>query len=138
MKKYEASQGLVDILLNFGFQEDTHVNYPEHSKRLNNGPYNPHGMKRHFRFPGTKETIYFDYINMRLPTNIDLYSVTEDELKSILTYVSLSSADRRGLENDRYNALSIPEIITRMKATPRLYSTALNKRIKDKFDAVEL
>jgi len=138
MKKYEASQELVDILLNFGFQEDTHINYPEHSKRLNNDYYNPHGMKRHFRFPGTKETIYFDYINMRLPTNIDLYGVTEDELKSILTYVSLSSADRRGLENDRYNALSIPEIITRMKAIPRLYSTALNKRIKDKFDAVEL
>jgi hypothetical protein len=138
MKKYEASQELVDILLNFGFQEDTHVSYPEHSKRLNDGPYNPHGMKRHFKLPGTRETIYFDYINMRLPTNIDLYSVTEDELKSILTYVSLSSADRRALENDRYNALSIPEIITRMKDIPQLYSTALNKRVRDSFNTIKL
>jgi len=138
MKKYEASQELVDLLLNFGFQEDTHVNYPEHSKRLNSGPYDPHGMKRHFKFPGTKETIYFDYINMRFPTSVDLYSVTEDELKSILTYVSLSSVDRRGLENDRYNALSILEIIARMKATPRLYNTALNKRVRNKFDTIGL
>jgi hypothetical protein len=136
MKKYKASQELVDILLNFGFQEDTHVNYPVHSKRLNDGPYDPGGMKRHFKFPGTKETIYFDYINMRLPTNINLYSITEDELKSILTYVSLSSADRRGLENDGYNALSILEIITRMKDISQIYSTALNKRVKDKFDAI--
>jgi hypothetical protein len=138
MKKYEASQELIDILLNFGFQEDTSVTYPQHAKRLNDGPYNPGGMKRHFKFPGTRETIYFDYINMRLPTNIDLYSVTEDELKSILTYVSLSSTDRRALENDRYNALSIPEIITRMKDIPQLYSTALNTRVRDRFNTIKL
>jgi hypothetical protein len=137
MKIYEASQELVDLLLANGFVEDTQVNYPEHAARLKDKAYDPHGMKRHFKFPGTREKVYFDYINMRLPGNNDRYKITEEELRSMIAYLRLSATDRSALNNEKYHALSIPEIIRNMDRAPMIYSKPVYKRAKAQFDLLD-
>ncbi|MDB5012823.1 MAG: hypothetical protein JWQ25_1025 [Daejeonella sp.] len=138
MKSYEASQELIDILLANGFVEDTNKRYPEHAKRLIGDNYNPHGMKRHFSYPGTREKIYFDYINMKLPTGVQKYNLNTDELKSLIAFCRLSSTDRSLLIAERYNVLSAPEITSNVKREPRIYSRAAYKRVKQTFENLQI
>lgn len=86
MKNYEASNELIDILVKNGFVEDTSKTYPEHARRLVGDNYDPHGMKRHFSFPGTREKVYLDYINIKLPTGVQRYKMTIDEVKSLIAF----------------------------------------------------
>lgn len=137
MKTYEASQELVNILLSNGFVEDTITTYPEHAKRFNGNNYNPHGMKRHFSFPGTREKIYFDYINMKLPTGIQTYRLNSDEVKSLIAFCNLSSLDRSTLVNQHYNSISIPEIISNVDRLPTIYTKAAFKRVKSIFEKLK-
>ncbi|HEK22196.1 hypothetical protein [Mucilaginibacter sp.] len=118
MKIYDASQELINILIANGFVEDTSRTYPEHAKRLVGDNYNPHGMKRHFSYPGTREKVYFDYINIILPTGVQKYNMNNDDLKSLIAFCQLSSADRSALVEERYNVLSIPQIISDVVREP--------------------
>jgi hypothetical protein len=137
MKIYEASQELIDVLTANGFVEDTGKTFPEHAKRLIGGDYNPHGMKRHFSYPGTREKVYFDYINIILPTAVQKYSMNTDDVKSLIAFCQLSSADRSALVEERYNVLSIPKIIYDVDRKPRIYSKATYKHAKSAFENLE-
>lgn len=137
MKTYKASQELIDILLANGFVEDTQKTYPEHAKRLTGDNYNPHGMKRHFSYPGTREKVYFDYINIKLPTGVHKYDLNVNELKSLIAFCRLSSNDRSVLVAERYNVLSIPEITSNVNREPRVYSKAVYKRVKQAFESLQ-
>jgi hypothetical protein len=134
MKKYEASNELIDILVKNGFVEDTSKTYPEHARRLVGDNYDPHGMKRHFSFPGTREKVYLDYINIKLPTDVQRYKMTIDEVKSLIAFCRLSSADRSTLAEQHYNVFSIPEIIANVNREPRIYSKTAYKRAKQQFE----
>ena len=124
IKTYKASQELIDILLANGFVEDTQKIYPEHAKRLIGDNYNPDGMKRHFSYPGTREKVYFDYINIKLPTGIQKYNLNVDELKSLIAFCHLSPIDRSLLVAERYNVLSVSEITSNVNRDPKIYSKA--------------
>lgn len=137
MKVYDASQELIDILITNGFVEDTVRTYPQHAKRLVSDNYNPHGVKRHFSYPGTREKVFFDYINIKLPTGVQKYSLNTDEVKSLIAFCQLSSADRSALVNERYNVLSIPQIISDVIGEPRIYSKAVYKRVKLALDELQ-
>ncbi|MEJ5961599.1 hypothetical protein [Pedobacter immunditicola] len=119
-----------------GFIEDTTKTYPEHAKRLVDSNYDPEGMKRHFSFPGTREKVYLDYINIKLPTRIQRYKMNTDEVKSLIAFCRLSSADRYALVGQRYDVLSIPEIIANVEREPRIYSKAAYKRAKKEFESL--
>jgi hypothetical protein len=106
----------VPILVANGFVEDTNRVFPEHAKRLVGTNYNPHGMKRHFSYPGTREKVYFDYINIKLPTGVQKYGLKTDELKSLIAFYQLSSADRATLVDQRCNVLSIPKMVSNVKS----------------------
>lgn len=134
MKNYEASNELIDILLKNGFVEDTSRTYPEHARRLVGDNYDPDRMKRHFSFPGTREKVYLDYINIKLPTGVQRYKMTIEEVKSLIAFCRLSSADRSVLAEQRYNVLSIPEIIANVNREPRIYSKTAYKRAKQEFE----
>ncbi|EHQ27480.1 hypothetical protein BDD43_1190 [Mucilaginibacter gracilis] len=136
MKTFKASQELIDILLTYGFVEDTHINYPEHAARLKADPYDPSHMKRHFVFKGTREKLHFDYVNMYLPTGGNTMSFTTDELKSLIAFCRLSATDRTALTDERYQALSIPEIISDVKRHPYIYSKSVYKRAKLQFEKI--
>lgn len=137
MKTYKASKELIDILLANGFVEDTQKTYPEHAKRLIGDNYNPDGMKRHFSYPGTREKVYFDYINIKLPTGVQKYNLNVDELKSLIAFCRLSSTDRSLLVAERYNVLSVAEITSNVNREPRIYSQAAYKRIKQAFESLQ-
>lgn len=134
MKKYEASNELIEIFLKNGFVEDTSKTFPEHARRLVGDNYDPHGMKRHFFFPGTREKVYLDYINIKLPTGVHRYTLTTEEVKSLIAFCRLSAADRSALTEQRYNVLSIPEIIANVEREPRIYSKIAYKRAKQQFE----
>jgi hypothetical protein len=138
MEQFEASQQLVEILLNSGFIEDTQKTYPTHAIRFKSGEYNPHYMKRHFMFPGTREKVYFDYIHMRLPGKQDRYKLSLDETKSMITFCSLSAADRKKWEEQGYNSLSAAEIINKLETIPEIYSSPLFRRIAMKFRSLTI
>jgi hypothetical protein len=137
MKTYKASKELIDILLTNGFVEDTQKTYPEHARRLIGDNYNPDGMKRHFSYPGTREKVYFDYINIKLPTGVQKYNLNVDELKSLIAFCRLSSTDRSLLVAERYNVLSVPGITSNVNREPRIYSKAAYKRVKQAFESLQ-
>lgn len=133
---YAASQELIDILLANGFVEDTERTFPEHARRLVGNNYDPYGMKRHFSYPGTCEKVYFDYINIKLPTGIQQYSLTTNELKSMIAFCNLSSSDRAALIDQRYNAFSLSKITSNVIREPRLYNKATYKRAKKAYESL--
>ena len=108
--------------------------YPEHAKRLVGDNYNPHGIKRHFSYPGTREKVYFDYINIKLPTGVQKYRLDTNEVKSLITFCRLSATDRSVLIEERCNVLSISQIISDVDREPRIYSKATYKRAKSSFE----
>lgn len=64
----KVSQKIVDILLEYGFGENTTKYYPEHHKRLKQmGEYNPYSVKR--SFVKGRLHILFDYIHMTMRYN---------------------------------------------------------------------
>jgi len=134
MKKYTASTELIEKLLSYGFEEDTVTTYPGHAARLKDGPYDPNHMKRHFRLPGTREQILFDYINIKLPTGESRSHLSEEELNSLITYCQLSSADRKSLKEQGYKALSIIDLVSKMDRHPEIYSNVFYKRAFIKFN----
>lgn len=66
--KLEASQQLVNLLLDYGFKEDTKTRYPEHYNYLKCADcYNPYSVKR--SFVKGKFRILFDYIRIEMSYN---------------------------------------------------------------------
>ncbi len=138
MNTYKASQELIDILLANGFIEDTQQTFPEHAKRLIGNNYNPNGMKRHFSYPGTREKVYFDYINIKLPTGIYKYDLNVNELKSLIAFCRLSSNDRSLLVTEGYNVLSVPEKTSNVNLEPRTYTKVAYQRVKQAFESLQI
>lgn len=72
--EYSAGQELVDILLHFGFKEDTDKIYPvQYEQMKHRGEYNPHSFKRSF---------------------FDEMAISLEELVSLIYFMQLSSSDR--------------------------------------------
>lgn len=136
MKTYQASNELIDILLQNGFIEDTKTTYPMHASRLKGDNYNAHHMKRHFSFPRTREKVLFDYINMRIPAGICSSSLSSVELKSLVTYCKLSSADRAALKEEAHHSLSLHKLVDDIIRVPEIYSKAALKRAKNLYDSL--
>jgi hypothetical protein len=128
MNSYTASSELIEILTFNGFVEDTSNNYPEHAARLIKQAYDPHHIKRHFVFKGTREKLYLDYINIILPSGGSCYSLNAKELKSLIAFCKLSTSDRSILREERYHALSIPKLLLDVERAPMIYSKAVYKR----------
>jgi hypothetical protein len=63
--------------------------------------------------------------------------MNSDDLKSLIAFCQLSSADRSALVDERYNVLSIPQIISDVVREPRIYSKAVYKRAKSAFENLE-
>lgn len=96
--EYKASQELIDILLKYGFTEDTKSQYPEHHKRwLHLGEYDPNSIKRSFikgRF-----RITFDYINICFQYNspsifFNTIRIKKNQLVSFLYFSQLPSSKK--------------------------------------------
>lgn len=96
--EYSASQELIDILLRFGFKEDTEKKYPiQYSQMQQRGEYNPYSFKRSFR--KGRMWILFDYINIHILYNSPTFFFNEmaislEELTSLIYFMQLSTADR--------------------------------------------
>lgn len=136
MKTFKPSQELINILLQHGFAEDTAIKFRIHAKRLEGQNYDPYHVKRHFSFPGTAEKIYFDYINMHLPTSVSTSSLNVDELKSLITFCHLSSSDRQIIKNELYKATTIHKLLKNVKESPEIYSRKAFSRAKDIFESL--
>ena len=137
MKTFSPSQELIDILISHGFAEDTQVKNPEHYRRLETQVYNPYHVKRYFSFPGTSEKVYFDYINMYLPTGIGTPSLNVEELKSLITYCRLSSADRQLIKRELYKATTIYKLVKEVTNMPEIYSRKAFHRAKSIFETLD-
>lgn len=96
--EYSASQDLIDILLRFGFKEDTDKVYPmQYAQMKQRGEYDPHSFKRSFR--KGRMWILLDYINIRILYNssaffFDEMAISIEELTSLIYFMQLSSTDK--------------------------------------------
>ena len=93
MKVYKANNELVEILQKQGFIETT----SNIDKKK--------GKKRFKLSKQARKEIYFDYINIRILNSIhgqdSRTTMTESELKSLLLYFKLNSADFKEFDSSR-------------------------------------
>lgn len=137
MKKYEASQELIDIFLKHGFIDKTENVWPMHFQRMQTHKYEPDGVKRvlEWRTHGNRNYIYFDYINVKVVYRHNIYaeslSFSEDELKSILVFFNLSTQDRwEWIKKPNHPIVSIYEYYQDILENPRNYNYAFDRRLK--------
>jgi hypothetical protein len=100
MKIYKASDELVNILLRHGFIERTAKSYFRDTQTLDSaGVYDPNTMRRAFVYKRAYyNRIFFDYGNVKVMLNnivVDAsFQLNELELRSILTFFSLSNVEK--------------------------------------------
>ena len=100
---YSAGQSLIDILLHFGFIEDTEKEYTSHYVLMKQkGEYNPYSIKRSFK--KGRMWILFDYINIHISYNspeffFDEMTISLEELTSLIYFMQLSTSDRTYILN---------------------------------------
>ncbi len=144
MRTYGASQKLVDILLKNGFADNTEKDYPQHFKKMNEKGYDPDKIKRQFARNSHKDYIIFDYINIHPMYNGSCHgnesriTLTEPELKSMITFYKLTPQDRNAWRK-LYDC--IPELhlhYEKVCEQPRIYKTPLDKRVKEIFENIVL
>lgn len=98
----KVSQKLVDILLEYGFAENTTKFHQEHYERLKQmGEYNPYSVKR--SFVKGRLHILFDYINMVMTYNsaAAFYwnsRITINQLVSVLYFSKCDTKQRQYLK----------------------------------------
>ena len=140
---YIPSQELIDIFLKNGFKDVTAKMYPEHHTLSLNKGYDPRIMKRVLA-TGTKNYVQFDYTNI-IPcynggctSDDQRYELTEDELKSIITFFKLPYQTRAALRRSR---TKIPELYKEYyysKQNPGWHDKRYEKRLLSVFDSVIL
>lgn len=135
MKSYKVSEELVDVLLKFGFKDETDRYYPEHFERLKNG-YDPLHVKRRFSTGSYKDYVIFEFINIKISGDNDRYVLTENELKSLIVFHHLSSEDRRKWRESSYGTLEGWKIVADIEEYPTIYPRAFQKRIKTNFESL--
>ena len=96
--EYSAGQELIDILLHFGFKEDTDKIYPDQYEQMKQrGEYNPYSFKRSFK--KGRMWVLFDYINIHILYNSSTFffnsmGISLEELTSLIYFMQLTSADK--------------------------------------------
>ena len=141
MKKYEASQELVDILLKNGFEDKTEQHYPEFYSAMQRNGYST-ALKRKFSYHSHKDYIIFDYINIHaFRGHAGLGSrarMTELELKSLIAFFKMPATFRGNWRSK--NGEDVFGLYAEYQRTYKnpLYDTADNRRLKKIFDEIEL
>ena len=139
MKKYKASEELAEILIKNGFVENTKTKYPDHYNRLLNNGYSPNSVKRSFLYKPNHNLI-FDYINI-VPyyrkscngTEIKI-ELTENEIKSIITFYKLSSQHKSYFKK---TGDDIPNLYTEYESY-KSYISSQNKLSKYQTDIIKI
>jgi len=144
VRMYRASQGLVDLLLAHGFNDDTARCYPEHFKRLKLNGYNPYTMKRIFSHPKHGDYLLFHYVYMILHhegnfTHTEERQVyTEEEARSLLAFYQLSPQLGHEWLEAYTNALDLHKYYQSIQSMPDFYNTPLDEAIKTAFESVQI
>lgn len=143
---YSPSTELAQILLANGFTETTKQVHPAHHNDIEKSGYDPGGCKRRFRSQRRKRyAIEFNYIELQIELGSSVadsaYSITTDELKSIVVYADLDSNDLLRLRDDYLNVtpMSLNNIAQRFIDGPFYRSSkAHEKRLIHLLSAVEV
>ena len=98
---YRASSLLSDILVREGFVEKTQKLYPGHYDYIKSNGYDPNQSKRYFVL-GNRLKVYFNYISIEIigsiqtkSINVQRYSLTENELKSLIVCINLNASAQK-------------------------------------------
>ncbi len=144
---YKASKELVEIFLKNGFTEVTEKVYPEHVNRLNKEGYNPHRQKRKFVFGTTgrnRNSVLFDYISIT-PYRLggcqggdSKLELTEDELKSILTFYKLSTASQSAYGKAGGRVIELHTRYKRICENPEWHNKKSDRELKMVFESVSV
>jgi hypothetical protein len=145
MITYKASEDLVQIFLKNGFSDITVRHYPEHVKRIDKDGYNPNQQKRALAInKNSKNTVVFDYISITpyfhggcASSDIRL-EVTEDELKSIITFYKLPTHDQTTYVRLNGRITDIHSRYKRICESPRAYKKKSAETLKNIFENVTL
>lgn len=137
--EYIASHQLANILMAYGFIENTIIRYPEQRKRMETDGYMPAIMKRSFRF-GHKVMMVFDYEDIILyHNNFSIFhqcQISERDLAALLTFVQLSPRTRNAWLESRRSPLEIADHYDWIREHPKLATERRDQFIEMKFKEV--
>jgi hypothetical protein len=139
---FKTSQGLVDLFLKYGFTDNTAKLYPEHFRRLSERGYDPYSMKRIFCYPPHPDCIIFHYVYINLHHHgafnhtEEKTLLTEDELRSLITFYKLPLSDANEWLDAYKNALDLHKYYRKICQLPEVFNSLLDKRIKETFELV--
>jgi len=140
---YSPSKQLVEVFNNNGFRDDTEKAYPFHFKLLAQKGYTPENVKRAFSY-GTSCKVQFSYLKVVASYkdnsfNSDIHeTLTENELKSIITFCKLPAQTRTAYRRKRSG---IPDLYKRyndIKEQPEWYNDKGSKLIVEIFESIKL
>jgi len=137
--EFFASNQLAKILVQNGFVEKTKSIYPKHFEEMKLEEYNPDKFKRYFKF-GRNVTFIFDYINLKVDvrwlSSIGGISLSERELKSVLTFVKLPYNSKEVLYKKLKNISDLAGYYERICENPQWHKGETDQRIKSIFENI--
>jgi hypothetical protein len=142
MKLFKASQQLVDLLLRNGFTDFTDKLYPHYYKRMNQAGYDPYSMKRIFCFNGTDDYLLFNYVYITLHHTgyfnhtEERHRLTEDELRSLITFYNLPPENGREWLEAYVNAFEVHKYYHTICALPELYNSLTDRLIREVYERI--
>lgn len=138
---FYASNSLAELLIQNGFVEKTETIYPEHFEAMKSEGYDPNRFKRYFKF-GRNVTFIFDYINLKVDvrwlSNIGGISLSERDVKSVLTFIKLPNNSKEVLYKKLKNIGELAGYYDRICENPKWHQGATDQRIKSIFENLSL
>lgn len=140
---YQASQELADILLKNGFEDKSGRKQPGYLKRTNQANGHPGSIKWKFVYKSYKEYILIDRTEIRFFLGSSgegerKTSLTENELKSAITYFQLPVFYRWEFKHHSDNILNLFHYYQSICELPAESCTGLQKCIKTLYESIKL
>ncbi len=140
-RTFKASDALVDILLQYGFSDNTYKHYPQHYKRMQVRGYDPYNMKRIFVPPHSSDYLIFHYTNMILHHD-GVFNHTEErmalsisELRSLVAFYKLPAEQGREWLEAYMNALELYKYYDNIYRLPEIFDSPVDNSIKNAFES---
>jgi len=144
VRTFKASQELVNLLLKYGFSDNTEGLYPKHYQRIKEHGYDPYSMKRIFCFSPHEDYLLFNYTYITLHHSgpfshtEERRTLTANELRSLITFYKLPLQIGMEWLEAYTNAFELHKYYHSACAMPEIYNTELDNRIRNIFERITI
>ena len=135
------SEILVRILKGNGFHETTVTYWRDHWERLQTSPYDPHTMKRTFKYKQAHRLwLYFEYTNLKIAVDGEYYDFEiqqPDDVKALIAFFQLYRSDRQRIF-PAFRSYGLPGLVELARREIKRHTTTSEIRFKENFHQVVL